>query len=222
MHLNDDALRVIVSRARRTYDDSACAYVRTTDTLDKFPGLDRELDRFFEALPGGRILDLGCGAGRDAEYLIQRNATVVAGDLSEVMLRTTLDRCEVFGAVQTDLLTLPFAAGVFDGVWACASVLHLPQRVHPDAFAEIHRVLVGGGVAAISLKEGDGEGWVRDGRMSSPRWFSLRRPEAVVQELTDIGFVSARAVPSGRGNWFVVEATRAQEIQSSGFVPGRT
>ncbi|WP_410646121.1 class I SAM-dependent methyltransferase [Amycolatopsis sp. cmx-4-54] len=222
MHLNDAALRALVSRNRSAYDESAAAFIRTTDTLDKFPGLDRELDRFFEALRGALVLDLGCGAGRDSEYLIERGAAVVATDLSEKLLRHTRCRCAAFGAVQCDLLALPFGAGVFDGVWACASVLHLPSEVHPHVFSEIHRVLAPRGVTAISLKEGDGEGWTRSARMPSSRWFSLRRPEVVVAELAATGFVSVRVLPSGRGNWFVVEARKAQASHSSGLVPGRT
>ncbi|MEV6907789.1 class I SAM-dependent methyltransferase [Amycolatopsis sp. NPDC051071] len=209
MHLNGEDLSAHVSRTRRIYDEGVAEYTRTTDKLDDFPGLDRELDRFFEALPGELVLDLGCGAGRDAEYLIGRGAEVLAGDVSEEMLRYTRRRCAVFGSVQCDLLALPLASGVLDGVWACASVLHLPKVAHPVAFAEIHRVLVPGGVTAISLKAGESEGWVREGRMSSPRWFSLRRPEAVVDELSAVGFVSARVLPSGRTNWFIVEAVKA-------------
>ncbi|MFI7119859.1 class I SAM-dependent methyltransferase [Amycolatopsis sp. NPDC049868] len=214
MHLNDAELRALVSSTRRAYDESAGAYVRTTGTLDLFPGLDHELDRFFDALPGSSVLDLGCGSGRDAEYLIGRGATVVAGDLSEELLRHTRCRCAVAGAVLCDLLTLPLAGGVFDGVWACASVLHLPSETHPHVFSEIHRVLTPGGVTAISLKEGDGEGWARSDRMPSPRWFSLRRPEAVVDELAAAGFVSAQVSPSGRGSWFVVEARKGCQAVS--------
>ncbi|AUI59310.1 class I SAM-dependent methyltransferase [Amycolatopsis sp. BJA-103] len=209
MHLTDEELRALVSRTRRTYDESAASYIRTTGTLDKFPGLDRELDRFFEALPGNLVLDVGCGAGRDTAYLIERGAVVVASDVSGEMLRHTRGRCAVFGAVQCDLVALPLAAGVFDGVWACASVLHLPSVTHLATFAEIHRVLAPGGVAGISLKAGTGEGWVHDDRMSSPRWFSLRSPDAVVEELVAAGFGSVRVSPSGRGTWFVVEAVKA-------------
>ncbi|WP_051174301.1 class I SAM-dependent methyltransferase [Amycolatopsis orientalis] len=208
MHLNGENLRALVSKTRRTYDEHAAIYIRTTGTLDLFPGLDQELARFFEALPGGVVLDLGCGAGRDSEYLIGLGAAVLAGDVSEEMLRITRDRCGVFGSVQCDLLALPLAAGVFDGVWACASVLHLPRRAHPAAFSEIHRVLAPGGVAAISLKAGEGEGWVRDVRMPSARWFSLRRPESVLEELHAVGFGAAEVLPSGRGDWFVVEAVK--------------
>ncbi|WP_158634160.1 class I SAM-dependent methyltransferase [Amycolatopsis sp. WAC 04169] len=208
MHLNDAKLRALVSSTRRAYDENAAVYVRATGTLDLFPGLDHELDRFFDALPGSSVLDLGCGAGRDAEYLIGRGAAVMAADLSEELLRHTRSRCAVDGAVLCDLLALPIAAGVFDGVWACASIVHLPSEAHPRVFSEIHRVLAPGGVTAISLKEGEGEGWARSVRMPSPRWFSLRRPEAVVDELAAAGFVSARVLPSGRGSWFVVEARK--------------
>ncbi|MFI6306216.1 class I SAM-dependent methyltransferase [Amycolatopsis thailandensis] len=222
MHLNGEDLSALVSRTRRTYDEGAAEYARSTGRLDEFPGLDRELDRFFAALPDGVVLDLGCGAGRDAEYLIERGADVLAGDISAEMLGYTRRRCALFGSVQCDLLALPLAGGVLAGVWACASVLHLPRVAHPVVFAEMHRVLAPGGVAAISLKAGETEGWEREGRLSSPRWFSLRGPEAVVAELTGVGFVSARVLPCGRANWFIVEAVKAQASHSSGSVPGRT
>ncbi|MER7860693.1 class I SAM-dependent methyltransferase [Amycolatopsis japonica] len=208
MHLNDTNLRGLVSSTRRAYDECAEVYVRSTGTLDLFPGLDQELDRFFDALPGSSVLDLGCGGGRDAEYLIGRGATVVAADLSEELLRYTRCRCAVAGTVLCDLMALPLAAGVFDGVWACASIVHLPSETHPHVFSEIHRVLAPGGVTAISLKEGNGEGWARSVRMPSPRWFSLRSPEDVMEELAAVGFVSAQVWPSGRGSWFVVEARK--------------
>ncbi|MBP2340149.1 SAM-dependent methyltransferase [Saccharothrix coeruleofusca] len=209
MHLSDDEVEHIVRRTRRTYDQYAEEYVTTTGRLEQFPGLDRELDRFFDALPSGLVLELGCGAGRDVEHLIRRGAAVIAGDLSERLLRVTRARCATSAAVQLNLLSLPFAATTFAGVWACASVLHVPRSRHVQAFLEMHRVLIPGGVVAISLKEGDAEDWMHGGRLPSPRWFSLRTPDSVVSELESVGFRCTRVLPSGRGAWFVVEAVRA-------------
>lgn len=204
-------VREVVARTRVTYNRNADHYAMTTGRLAQFPGLDRELDRFLDALPPGRVLDLGCGAGRDTEYLVRRGATVISGDLSERLLAMTRARSAPAGAVQFDLMSLPFRDGAFAGVWACASVLHVPRLHHFGVFRGIHRVLVPGGLAAISLKEGDEEAWMTGGRLSSPRWFSLRRPDSVVRELREAGFAGADVHPSGRGTWFVVEATRGQD-----------
>ncbi|MGW4115086.1 class I SAM-dependent methyltransferase [Actinosynnema sp. NPDC004786] len=204
-------IQSIVASTRVTYNRNADEYATTTGNLAQFPGLDRELDRFLDALPTGRILDLGCGAGRDTEYFVRRGATVISGDLSERLLAMTRSRCAPKGSVQFDLMSLPFRDGTFAGVWACASVLHVPRRYHIEAFREVHRVLVPGGLTAISLKEGDEETWMTGGRLSFPRWFSLRRPEAVVRELHEVGFAKADVHPSGRGTWFIAEATRSQD-----------
>lgn len=206
----EPGIREVVARTRATYDQNADEYAMATGQLAQFPGLDLELDRFLGSLPAGPVLDLGCGAGRDTEYLGHRGATVIAGDLSERLLTMTRARCAPAGVVQFDLMSLPFRDGVFAGVWACASVLHLPRRHHVDAFREAHRVLLPGGLAAISLKEGDEEAWTTGGRLGSPRWFSLRQPGSVVGELREAGFVSTNVHPSGRGTWFIAEAVKGQ------------
>ncbi|PSL55527.1 methyltransferase family protein [Saccharothrix carnea] len=209
--MTEPGIREVVARTRATYNRNADEYATTTGRLAQFPGLDRELDRFLDALPAGPVLDLGCGAGRDTEYLVHRGVTVISGDLSERLLTMTRLRCAPAGVVQFDLTSLPFRDGVFAGVWACASVLHIPRRHHIEAFREVHRVLLPDGLAAISLKDGDEEAWMTGGRLSFPRWFSLRKPDSVVRELREAGFVRADVHPSGRGTWFIAEAMKGQD-----------
>lgn len=206
--MSGHAVGDIVTMTRAVYNRYAGEYAATTGRLDQFPGLEGELDRFLNALPDGPVLDLGCGAGRDSEHLARHGAVVVAGDLSEQLLLMARSRCAPLGAVQLDLMSLPFRAGGFAGVWACGSVVHVPREHHLHAFREISRVLGPGGIASISLKEGDHEGWMSGERLPAPRWFSLRTPESVTAELRGSGFAAVRVVPSGRGSWFVVEAVR--------------
>jgi SAM-dependent methyltransferase len=80
----------------------------------------------------GRVLDLGCGAGRLSWPLAQRGFAVVGVDVSRPLLQAAGERCvasprqEVF--VQVDPLALPFAGGVFDAIVACKVYGYLPGR----------------------------------------------------------------------------------------------
>ena len=120
------------------------------------------LGRFASRLPqGGRVLDLGCGSGRDTIALRGMGFSVVPVDGSEGMCRVASEntgsevRC-------LDILDLDYV-GEFDGVWACASLLHLKGDEIPQALTLINRALVDGGVLYMSFKLGRFYG-IRDGR----------------------------------------------------------
>jgi len=111
-------------------------------------------DRFAAYLPqGGRILDAGCGSGRDARYFLKKGFRVDAFDLSENMCRiascvTGLDvRC-------MDLMDLE-ARDMYDGIWASASLLHLKEDEIAGFALRAQRALRDHGVFAFSMKTGD-------------------------------------------------------------------
>lgn len=111
--------------------------------------------------PCARVLDLGCGSGRDTAVFLAAGHAVTAMDPSPELASRAAQRLaiEVTVAPAQSL----DAHARFDGVWACASLLHVPLAETDDVWARIARALVPGGVVYASYKLGAGERTV-DGR----------------------------------------------------------
>jgi len=120
------------------------------------------LERFQQTLPEGaqRVLDAGCGSGRDMRWLLEHGLVVVGGDLSRALLDVARRDVPQGHFVRLDLRHLPFVNGSFTGVWACASLLHLPREQMAPALCELARLLLPGGVLFLGMKRGHGEDWV--------------------------------------------------------------
>jgi SAM-dependent methyltransferase len=120
------------------------------------------LDKFITYLPeGGEILDLGCGSGRDSVYFIDRGFDVTAVDGSEEM-------CELASIhIGQDVLHMQFSEldfqEVFDGIWACASLLHTTPDELEDILSKVIESLKPSGVLYMSFKYGEFSGF-RNGR----------------------------------------------------------
>lgn len=117
----------------------------------------QNLTRFLDALPvHARILELGCGNGRDAAHMLAQGYDVDPTDgtseLAEEAEKRLGRRVRILRFDQLD------AADAYDGVWACASLLHVPDADLPGILARIHRALRRGGIFTASYKAGDGEG----------------------------------------------------------------
>lgn len=136
----------------RYYDERAAEYVARTDRLD----MEEMYQPFLELVPiGGQILDAGCGAGRDVQAFVERGYRVAAFDASATMVALTAQRTGVV-AVQARFQELNYR-DAFDGIWACASLLHVPLSDLPDVFDRLRRALKQDGVCFMSFKYGKSE-----------------------------------------------------------------
>ena len=134
------------------YDDNAETYA----TRDRKPPTAR-LDAFLAALPEeARILELGCGGGQDCAYMLSRGFDVTPTDGSAELAR------QAEKLVGRPVKVMRFeelaARGEFDGIWAEASLLHVPRTDLPGILALIRNALKKGGIFHASFKAGTAEG----------------------------------------------------------------
>jgi SAM-dependent methyltransferase len=110
---------------------------------------------FLERLSGNKILDLGSGPGNHAEYFAKKGYDVLCIDISEKMIALCREKGLKAEVMDIENLTLP--AQSFDGIWAIASLLHVPKSNIPSVINSIAKILKPGGILAVSVKEGSGE-----------------------------------------------------------------
>ena len=154
----------VISITRDTYDAIATSY------SDKIIGLVSEtwvgdyekqlLDRFLQLIEASnlRILDIGCGNGKDTAYLMVQGATVVGIDYSSKMLQEAKKHVQNDVFHLMDMRNLEFPNNTFDGVWANGCIYHVPKVEFGQVLKEVTRVLKPVGVFSFNAKAGTGEG----------------------------------------------------------------
>lgn len=152
-----------------THDPATCEYYETNApryTMSFGVAPSRHLDGFLDLLvPGCRILEMGCGGGRDAARIIERGFELDATDGTPAMVRKANERFGVGARVMRfDELD---ADQAYDAVWAHACLLHLARADLPGVLASILRALRPGGRHFANYKLGDGEGRDLLGRLNN-------------------------------------------------------
>lgn len=114
------------------------------------------LDNFVELVNGEKVLDAGCGPGRDTEYFIENGLEAVGIDLAEKMIEYA--RKNKKGEFHLmDIQDLIFEDEEFDGVWCNQVIQFFSPGEMENAISELKRVLNPGGKLYISFKIGEGE-----------------------------------------------------------------
>lgn len=140
--------------------DSTDAYYRqfAAEFFGSTVGVDMASirDRFLARLPPrAHVLDAGCGSGRDAKAFAESGLQVTAFDASAELARLASAHCGFEVAVRRFEEVDEVEA--FDGIWCCASLLHLPLAAMPATLDRLWRALRPGGTLYLSFKHGSGE-----------------------------------------------------------------
>ena len=163
------------------YNDNAEEFIEGTLQAD----MHELRDRFLERVPeGGMILDFGCGSGRDSKAFLDDGYRVVSLDGSPSLCTNAQ---QLLGqAVICCKFQDYWATSQYDGIWACASLLHLKEDELQPVIDQLIKSLNQGSPLYMSFKYGDHNG-VRNGR-----WFTdmtENRLQQIMQSFPDAQLV---------------------------------
>ena len=148
----------VVDKTLEYYQKNADLFVEGTVSVDMH---DAQMRFLRMLLPHAYILDFGCGSGRDAKAFLDQGYQVDAVDGSPELCCMA---SELIGKPVKQMLFDDLSvSNQYDGIWACASILHLPRRNLVDVLPKISNALKTDGVLYASFKYGSYEG-MRDGR----------------------------------------------------------
>lgn len=161
------------------YENVYEEYARFSSSID----MKEQWSAFASKLPyGSKILDLGCGTGRDIKHFLDLGFKVDGLEPSVAMATYTRLRTgvEVFDLAAEQI---EFEEE-YDGIWACASLMHMRKSAFAETLPKVVMALKFGGYFYFSLKRGAGEIRNEDGRL-----FSFYEMEEVVTFLSRIGHI---------------------------------
>lgn len=176
----------ITKKTTDAYNELAEHYSQTHFDVNKVKYL---LDEFLSYLKEKQILDAGCGPGRDSKYFSEKGYSVTGIDLSEKFLKIARSKVQFTNFIKMDLRKLGFANESFDGIWCCASLLHILKNQAKQTLIGFYKVLKSEGILFLSVKEGYGEKFlVNDDYKKIPRFYSLYQQKELENLVEEAGF----------------------------------
>lgn len=175
----------ITQRTLQHYEHNAEQFFAGTIDHD----VSQNIAALLEAIEGAapyHILDLGCGPGRDLKTFTQlgHHAIGVDGSARFVEMAQAFSGCMAW---RQDFVELDLPPAMFDGVFANASLFHVPSAALPKVLSDLHAALKPGGILFSSNPRGDNrEGW------NGPRYGSYYDYETWEKYLVAAGFAPVR------------------------------
>ena len=141
------------------YERNAEKIIAGTEHAD----MSKQRTRFLRYLKAGSyVLDAGCGSGRDALTFLRAGYRVNAFDASEEICRIASARTGI--TVKKQRFETLEGEAEYDGIWACASLLHVQRENLPDVLNRLYRMLKPQGVLYASFKYGIAGERIKEGR----------------------------------------------------------
>ena len=182
MELNADDLAQISRVTLEHYNQRAEDFWQGTRDHDVSQNI-ASLLRYIEGEGPHQILDFGCGPGRDLQVFAALGHHVVGLDGAERFAE--MARAHGVGEVwQQDFVALDLPPARFEGIFANATLFHVPSQELPQVLAKLSATLKPGGVLFSSNPRGNNqEGW------NAGRYGSYHDLDAWRRFMSDAGFV---------------------------------
>ena len=150
---------MMITKTIQFYNENAESYFKSTATVD----FTSTYNRFLKYIPEhGSIIDMGCGSGRDVSAFARMGYEAVGLDASEKLAEIAMK--ESGESVIIADMSSWVADKPFDGIWCCASLLHLQDEELRSVVANFEKNLKPGGAIFISVKSGIETGVDEKGR----------------------------------------------------------
>lgn len=182
------------------YDKKADDWASAHHGLEEASYWKSEMERFHELLPSGKVLEIGSGAGKDAESLIKMGYEYTGTDASEGLLKVAQKRNPQATFKHIGVHDLDFPEHSFDGFWTAATLLHIPKDRVDEALQRIKTQVKPDGVGFITMKAGAGE---REDPETG-RWFAYYSKDEFQGVLERNGFkVVEEKSRKGEKDWWL-------------------
>ncbi len=201
------------SITKKSYNSVSRAYAER-DMLNTAPETKEviaALNNFVRMLPrGAKVLDVGCGAGRDSRFLSKKGLDLVGVDFSRKMIEESKKLNRKIKYRIMDLENLRFEKEKFDGIWANASLHHIPKSHLKKVINQFHKILKKNGGLFIKVKYGNRE-WIRKnvkfGRLLK-RYFAFYKPRELAAIVKSAGFKVLNIYTTTQREWVDVFARK--------------
>ncbi len=143
----------IVAPTIRIYEQGATTFLKRWVSRRKRPPA-LLLDMLARLPKQSSILDLGCGGGQDARFLLAKGLRVVGMDLTTAFLRAAQNTAPSVPLIRADMRDLPFRDESFDAVWAAACLMHVPKPEAAHVLKRLNHIVRSGGLLAATVTYG--------------------------------------------------------------------
>jgi phosphorylcholine metabolism protein LicD/ubiquinone/menaquinone biosynthesis C-methylase UbiE len=208
---NDSEIEITIN----TTDALAAIYEQTHNNINT---VKHHLDFMIDYLKNWlalenekKVLDVGCGPGRDIQYFLQNGLNATGIDLSQKTLEIAQAKVPDAQFFVMDMSETIFPDECFHGLWCCGSFYHLPKRLADKAIEEFYRIIKKNGILYLAIKEGDGEKLIfKEEYLQLPKFYSFYTVGEIESLLKKHNFIIQKIILEKKiDNWINIFAIKA-------------